>query len=194
MKVKICGITQLADARLCDQLGADYIGLNFVRRSPRFISFEKAKTIISELTYSRAVGVFVETDLREALEIARALQLAAIQVYYPVTQQIEDVEIIQAVPVHSEDSLSLMDNSSADYFLLDACKSGMFGGMGLAFDWSLLPGDKRKLFLAGGITSDNIEQALAQNTYGIDICSGVEKTPGIKDPEKLKTIFEKIRV
>ena len=191
MDVKICGITQLEDALLAESLGAKYIGMIFAKQSPRCISLAQAKLISDALTTAIPVGVFVEQDSDIITEIASQTGIKVAQVYQP-HGDLATVSIWEVLLSEQGFDQQRMQSSTADKFVLEASHKGEFGGKGLQFDWELLPEQRSNIVLSGGIGLDNIEQAMRQNTAVIDICSGVESAPGIKDQDKLKQLFTKV--
>ena len=199
-KVKICGITRPADAELAVALGADYLGFVFVPESPRYVTPEQARQVVESTTRrrddstTRFVGVFRNASRDEILRTIEAANLDMIQVHgswhprQPPTANRQPLPVIQAFNVQSE----LPDTSSdADYILFDTG-----GGTGRTFDWSLLASYPRTkpFFLAGGLTPDNVAEAIATaRPFAIDLASGVERSPGIKDHDKMKRLFEAIQ-
>ena len=189
-KVKICGITRAEDAELAIALGADYLGFIFVKESPRYVEHAPRTCGV------KRVGVFRGSTPDEIARIADEQQLDLVQVHdvgrasvradglKPVLR----LPLIRALHVHGE----LPDTSTdADYILFDTG-----GGTGRTFDWNLLAHYPRTkpFFLAGGITPDNVAAAIEKtNPYAVDVASGVEERPGIKDHRKLKAFFEAIR-
>ena len=181
-KIKICGITRQEDAALAADLGADFLGFIFVKSSPRYIEPEGARVVESS---SRRVGVFRNESAEEIARIAEIARLDFVQLHG--TQAFGGLPVIRAL--HVKDSLPPIDND-ADYILFDTG-----GGTGRTFDWSLVANYPRTkpFFLAGGITPENVEEAIAATQpFAIDVASGVERAPGIKDPDKLKRLFERI--
>ena len=191
--VKVCGITTLEDALFAEQCGAAYLGFIFVKSSPRYINPAQAKLIIDRLTQAKAVGVFVDSGMEDITALAQQIGLSAVQCYQPIECKMPGVQSIQAIKVEDSVDNALLHNPNADYVLLDASHQGKFGGQGLQFDWSLLPADRSRLFLAGGIKLENVETALAQQTYAIDVNSGVESSPGKKDHHQLQQLMTKVQ-
>jgi phosphoribosylanthranilate isomerase len=184
-KVKICGITRAEDAELAIELGADYLGFIFVKESPRCVTPERALEYGGSASALQRVGVFRNAHAEEILRIIEAAKLDMVQIH-------GDTEVpfptIRAFKV--EDKLPEITTDD-DYILFDTG-----GGTGRVFDWDLLSTyDRSKpFFLAGGITPDNVRDAIAKTSpYAIDVASGVEKQPGIKDHDKLKRLFEAIQ-
>ncbi len=207
-KVKICGITRAEDAELAVALGADYLGFVFVPESPRSVTPEQARQVIESTSRragavsttrrhddstTRFVGVFRNASRDEILPTIEVANLDIIQVHgswdsrQPPTANRQPVPVIQAFSVQNE----LPDtDTAADYILFDTG-----GGTGRTFDWSLLAAYPRTkpFFLAGGITPDNVAEAIARTQpFAIDLASGVESAPGIKDHQKMKRLFEAI--
>ena len=200
VKVKICGITNLNDAQLVAELGANYLGFNFYRPSPRYLEPKKAAKIIANLPEKMiTVGVFVDAGLKGISEVLRQCPLNMVQLHG--TESDEDcraaadlgVKVIKALPIKQPEDIQAARRYKTEAILLDAFHEKLYGGTGQRFDWSWIGQlSSQKVFLAGGITPDNVIKALAAGTYGIDLCSGVEKAPGIKDPDKMKKLFEEI--
>jgi phosphoribosylanthranilate isomerase len=199
-KIKICGITNLADARMAVELGADLLGFNFYRPSVRYIAPAAAAEIIAELPESVVtVGVVVNAGVAGIREIVRECPLEMIQFHGDEDNQQcliaadMGMTVIKALRVKTPGDIGKAIEYDTEFILLDAFREDLYGGTGEMFDWGWIravPG--KKIFLAGGISPGNIGQALAVGTYGVDLCSGVEKAPGVKDPAKMKLLFEKI--
>lgn len=195
---KVCGLTSAKDAKAAYDAGATYGGLIFILTSPRGVTYREAKEIVTEAPL-KYIGVFQNDDIDAIVFIVKEVGLNAVQLHGHEPQQYIndlraklplDVKIIKAVNIQQDTTtLPAMDYTHVDYYLLDGKK----GGSGEPFDWDLLQGiDLSNLFLAGGISSANIEAALSYQPLGVDINSGVENAPGQKDPIKLQQIFEKI--
>ena len=193
MKVKICGITRVSDAQLAERLGADFIGVIFAEQSPRRVDLATATQIGASLTSASLVGVFVEQDVAQVEETARCVGLAAVQLYRPPTRRPMDVDYIQAIRVRDSNSFDAMDALTPDYFLVDHYDENVMGGTGQSFDWSLLPSQLDKVFLSGGISETNARRAGELKPYALDVCSSIEREPGIKDPAKLERFFQEVR-
>ncbi len=205
MRVKICGLTRAEDAQAAHDLGAWALGFIFYPKSKRFITADAAKRIIAALPAARSVGVFVnQTD--EAISIATQAGLKGIQLHGDETS--DDLRrlraaftgiVIKALRPKTEAGLQAIADYKglADYILLDAAIGNEYGGTGHTGDWSLA--QKAAVFgipviVAGGLGPDNIAEAHAQtNPYALDLSSGVEASPGIKDPAKLQALFANIK-
>jgi phosphoribosylanthranilate isomerase len=192
VKVKICGITNLKDARQALEAGAAFIGFNFYERSPRYITPSAAKRIMQSLPKkAKAVGVFVNEKEGKMLAIVRQIGLSHVQLHgeespETVARLQRTIPVIKAVRVRksfSTSELSRYKNASA--FLLDGFDGRRRGGSGKSFRWDIARHAKRAghIFLAGGLTPDNLGEAIrSARPYAVDVCSGVEAKPGKKDP------------
>ena len=202
VRVKICGITNVEDALLACELGADAIGLNFYSKSPRCISPFTASKIIRKLPpFVSAVGVFVNWQAAAVTTLAKALGLAAAQLHGDeppqlVTEIAKKVSVIKALHLGKGSALPpFAKYRGATSFLLDAPHSGQYGGTGRSTDWSLAhtAAKSHRILLAGGLTPENVAEAiLAVRPYAVDVTSGVESKPGRKDPAKLNAFFEAV--
>ncbi len=200
VKVKICGITCLDDARQAMELGADLLGFNFYQKSPRYLSITQAAEIADQLpAYVQLAGIFVNAEQDYIRQAVRACHLEWVQLHgdedpaFCESLRSDSVKVIKALRVKDREDINRAQLYTTDAILLDAYHPESYGGTGLAFDWELIDHSPSRIFLAGGINPDNAAQAAELGVYGIDICSGVEASPGKKDHEKLKTLFENIR-
>jgi phosphoribosylanthranilate isomerase len=199
VKVKVCGITSLLDAEKSLDFGADMLGFNFYPPSPRAITPEKAHEIIVRLPHeSFNVALFVNTARENVAQVIAPEEKFADgrQVYRALQFHGEesadyclgwDLKVIKAFRLKEKVSLAALADFSADFYLLDSWSAG-YGGSGAAFPWEWLDGvDASKLILSGGLEVDNVAAAIKRiHPFGVDVCSGVEARPGIKDHEKLK--------
>ena len=201
-RVKICGITSAADARLAVDAGADALGFNFYRPSPRFIEPATAARIIARLPRRVVkVGVFVDEPAEKIREIAGAVGLDVAQLHgherpFRVRQVAAFRPLIKAFrvrPGFPPARLALYPAAAA--FLLDGFRPGLQGGTGMLFDWSLARRAARygTIVLAGGLRPENVVEAISRvRPYAIDVCSGVESLPGKKDPKKLRELMRQV--
>lgn len=195
-RVKICGITNLQDALLATEMGADALGFVFYKESKRCISCGDAKEIINKLPpFVIKCGVFVDEKWERIKEIRDFCKLDRVQVYAGDESLcgnfVPDITIM-AFRIRDRKDVETAKKSEA-FPLLDSYHEKMHGGSGTKFNWELLSDFGRPFMLAGGINTENIDSALKLNPYAIDIASGVESTPGKKDPTKMKEIFRKIK-
>ena len=198
-KIKICGITNLPDARLAVELGADALGFIFYPKSPRYIKVPDAANICNQLPpFVTKVGVFVD-ELEYEIEKALAeCLLTALQFHGdepPGFCQKFPAKSIKAIRVRDEDSLRAAAEYDVDALLLDTYTESERGGTGKTFDWSLALRAKETvappIILSGGLTTVNVQEAIRKvRPYAVDVSSGVEKEPGRKDPEKLRRFIE----
>lgn len=201
VRIKICGVTTPDDARFAAECGADAVGLNFYPKSPRFLSPPGAAAIVRELpAFTSAVGVFVGMPLRQACAVAFQLGLRALQTYSesPPTDDPFPFALIPSFRVKDAADLEGVRQSVAALkavgrapaaVLIDSFTEGIPGGTGRVAPWQLIRGFDPgvPLILAGGLTPDNVAEAIATvRPWGIDVASGVESAPGIKDPDKVR--------
>lgn len=198
MHVKICGTTNLKDALLSVELGADALGFIFNDKSKRFIQYGEANAIIEQLPQSvLKVGVFVNSSIIEVNSTADKIGLSMIQLHGDetpsYTKQIEK-PVIKSFRVDDKFDFALLNEYENCSFLLDNFFENEFGGTGKSFDWTLIPEElKDKIILAGGVSSKNIEEIFVNiKPQAVDLVSSVEKFPGKKDEEKLKEFFNMI--
>jgi len=199
-KIKICGITNLADGQLAVELGAELLGFNFYRDSPRYIEPLVAAEIIAQLPKKAVmVGLFVNAPNEYIRDVLGQCPLDMAQLHgnesnaYCRAVGGFGVSVMKAFRVKTPEDIDRAEKYDTELILLDAFREELYGGTGHTFDWSWIKTvSGKKIFLAGGIGPDNIRQVLAVETYGIDLCSGVEKEPGVKDPDKMKLLFKNI--
>jgi phosphoribosylanthranilate isomerase len=200
VKIKICGITSVDDAKLAIDLGADLLGFNLFPQSPRCVTFDQAEDIICQLpTFMDTVAVFVNPNPTEMKRFVEKGFFNWIQLHGDETPEFcrslswMNARIIKAIRVQSAEDIQKADAFPVDAILFDAFDKHLYGGTGKTFDWSLIKHLYRRVFLAGGITPENIIQALDLGVYCVDVCSGIESQPGKKDPQKMKLLFENAR-
>lgn len=204
-KVKICGITNLEDARLALDLGADELGFNFYVDSKRYIERRDAREIAMGLPADfRKVGVFVNETIESILQTVDLVGLDAIQLhgderyeFVTMLHRATEKEIIKAVRVSTESDLTYAMDFDAHCILLDSFSKSEYGGTGEQFDWTFAKHADVMfpyLYLAGGLTSENVAEAIRTvRPYAVDVASGVESSPGRKDVEKMKRFIEAVR-
>ena len=199
VKVKICGVTDPANARAAVEMGADYLGLNFYPGSPRFVTVQRALEIAAEVA-GRAplVGVFVDAPAPEVEEIAGRVGLDLVQLSGGEGPEFVAPFAARAIKAFRTGGLPPRKDLEAYGevwgVLIDAPHGTLYGGTGEAWDYGTAVGiENRRLFLAGGIGPGNARRAMAAAPYAIDVCSRVESAPGIKDLELLRRLFEEVR-
>ncbi|MHC4927641.1 MAG: phosphoribosylanthranilate isomerase [Planctomycetota bacterium] len=200
VKVKICGITNLEDAEAAIDLRADILGFNFFPKSPRYIEPEKAMEIIAKLpAHVDIAGVFVNAEPQTISALANPGMINWVQFHGDESPDFchqfkaWNLRTIKAVRVKDAASVKEAEAFQTSALLFDAFNPKLYGGTGETFDWSLVKNCPQRIFLAGGITPDNVQKALEQDIYGVDVCSGIEAEPGKKDQAKMKKLFENIR-
>jgi phosphoribosylanthranilate isomerase len=204
-RVKICGITNLEDAEEAVRLGAWAIGLNHHLESPRFCPPEVAAEIGAVLKRRcEVVGVFVNSRLDEVARAADEAQLTMVQLhgdegpaFCAEAARRTGCKVINALRVRSAADVRAAEAFRTDFHMLDAHQPGMQGGTGESFDWELAAGRRSEvpLILAGGLTPDNVSEAIAVvRPFAVDVASGVEASPGRKDPALLAAFFEGSRL
>ena len=200
---KVCGLTRAQDVKIVYENGALYGGLIFVEHSKRCVSLRQAQELVTAAPL-RFVGVFQNQEIDFIVKIANQLQLYAVQLHGVETeafitalrQQLpKNTQIWKAISVNTEtqSAVDFTDDLNVDRYIFDSQTANQQGGTGKTFDWSLIPENlKHKIILAGGISPNNVEQAIQQNCLGLDLNSGVESAAGVKDQEKVRLVFEKI--
>lgn len=201
VRSKICGITRVEDALAAVEAGADAIGLVFYAKSPRAVSIEQAKAIVAALPpFVTSVGLFVDMPRETLQALLREVPLGLLQ--FHGDESPADCEgfarpYIKALRVRADQDVARMmaPYSGACGILLDTFVEGVPGGTGAAFDWSLVPCEAGKpIILAGGLTPDNVAQAIAQvRPYAVDVSGGVEAAKGIKDAGKVKAFLQAVQ-
>jgi len=198
MKVKVCGITNIEDALMCEASGADALGFIFYANSKRYITPEDAQDIIKSLSpFTMKVGVFVNDPIDNINRIAAEIKLNAVQLtgeQAPNDLSKIFVPVIKTFRINSDFDFSIIGKYNNSAYLLDAFSSEEFGGTGKNFNWDLIPVQlKNKIILAGGISVDNIETIYRKiRPAAVDLSSSVEKAPGQKDKEKVALFFNKL--
>ncbi|HEY7498933.1 MAG TPA: phosphoribosylanthranilate isomerase [Vicinamibacterales bacterium] len=200
-RVKICGIRRMEDARLAVELGASAIGIVFWPSSPRFLEPECAVRLVDAVPpFVTTVGVFVDQPFEYVADVARQLKLGAVQLHGQeplATYAGSPVRVIKAVPVgdgvDAERAAAALPGDIT--VLLDAHDPIKRGGTGRTIDWSRAASiaRQRPVILSGGLHADNVHEAIGTvRPSAIDVSSGVELAPGVKDPDKLRSLFRAV--
>lgn len=205
VKVKICGITNWADARSACNAGADFLGFNFYTRSRRYIDPQRGKSIVRRLPKNVAsVGIFVNEPLDDLVRVARAAGVKYVQLHGDETpagvsrlrRMLGPVKIIKAIRVRrAADIRKAAQFRDACAILFDGFDPQRRGGTGKTFDWSFAArgNGRTRTFLAGGLTPDNVAEAIRiAQPYAVDVCSGVELSPGKKNRAKIKALMRAV--
>ncbi len=201
-RVKICGITRWEDAQLAVELGAAALGFNFYVPSPRYIDPAAARAIILKLPpMVTAVGIFAdEADDEHMARIAKQAGVMAVQIHGPKIPRLDGIlgefQRIRGVAVKNGFHAGTLRPFAGDVILLDAFDPKLLGGTGKSFDWALAREETRfaTIILAGGLTPENVGQAIREaRPFAVDVASGVEASPGVKDRSKLRAFFQEVR-
>jgi phosphoribosylanthranilate isomerase len=202
-KIKICGITREEDALVAAGRGADFLGFIFVPETPRHVEPERAAAIVAAVRRERErppqfVGVFRDASADYVRDVVSTVGLDLVQLHGA-----EGDDDVRSIGVRAVKSFRVGDtlpdttaHPSAEWLLFDTYDERRAGGTGRRFDWSLLAvyGRQKPFFLSGGLTPDNVAAAISLvRPDAIDVASGVESAPGIKDHEKLERLFERVR-
>jgi phosphoribosylanthranilate isomerase len=199
--VKICGITNLNDAHAAVAAGADLLGFNFYKPSPRYIAPERAREIIDQLPGSiLTAGVFVNEESPEVVKsIANTSGVKALQLHgdeSPDYCRALD-SVIKTFAVSAGFEIEQLEAYDVDAIMLDTKDNRLRGGTGRVFDWSIAQRVSRlvpKLYLAGGLSPENVGEAVAAvRPYAVDACSSLEERPGIKNHERMRVFVNKVR-
>ncbi|WP_189418397.1 phosphoribosylanthranilate isomerase [Cellvibrio zantedeschiae] len=201
MRVKICGITSVADALVAVNAGADAIGLVFYAPSPRAVSIEQARAIAASVgPFVTVVGLFVNADESYVRQVLANVDLHVLQFhgdesrefceqfqrpYMKAIRMRPDLDVVREISEHPR----------AAAILLDAYRPGVPGGTGETFDWDRVPNQSpRPIVLAGGLTAENVASAIrSTHVYGVDVSGGVESSPGKKDAHKVEQFIYNAR-
>ena len=200
-RIKICGITNIDDALMTIDAGADALGFNFVPDTPRYLKDTKAAAkIIEQLPpFITTVGLFVNAAPEVIQAIADECHLDMLQLHGDESPQFcrgLNRRVIKAVRVKDESSCSHLSDYRVSGYLLDTYVKGAMGGTGVVFDWRLAVKAKQygQVILAGGLNPDNVGASVQQvRPYGVDVSSGVEVSPGRKDPVKVQTFIRNVK-
>jgi phosphoribosylanthranilate isomerase len=201
--IKICGITSLEDARAAIDAGADALGFNFYKPSPRYITPQRAREIIEQLPESlMSVGVFVNEESQSVTDIANEAAITALQLHgdeSPAYCQalVADHFVIKTLAVSADFESRTVAEYKVQAIMLDTRDNVLRGGTGRVFDWSIARRVRQlapQLFLAGGLSPENIEEAVETvRPYAVDACSALEDSPGKKNHERVRVFIEKVR-
>lgn len=203
MRIKICGITNWADARRAVESGADFLGFNFCPASPRYVTPAKARRIVKRLPKRIApVGVFVNEPEAKVLSIARSVGLKYLQLHGDETPaQVARLQrafpVIKALRVKSPFRAAQAGRyGDAAALLFDGFDRHLRGGTGKTFDWKIArrASSRSRIFIAGGLAPENVAEAIhTAKPYAVDVSSGVESKPGEKDPARLRAFARAVR-
>jgi phosphoribosylanthranilate isomerase len=196
VKVKICGVTRPEDALAAVRLGADALGFNFWPRSKRYLPPAEARAIVRSLPpFVTAVGLFVDATVDEVRRAVDASGVVLAQLHGDETPELclaMPLPVLKAIRVADASALAQLASYEVRGFILDAPSEG-YGGSGKVLDWSLVAEVAREMpiVLAGGLTPENVAEAVRTvRPWAVDVASGVESAPGVKDEEKMRRFIE----
>lgn len=210
VKVKICGITSEEDLKMVCNMGADAVGFVVgVSSSPRNLTMEKAEKLIKLVpVFVKSVAVVVPKTIEEVSAVYERLKPNAIQIHgeevlnvQVLREKLSDTCLIKAVSVKSKETVdnTIKESKVFDAVLLDSCLPGKYGGTGMVHDWELSKNVReaihpKPLILAGGLNPENVKNAIQTvKPYAVDVSTGVESKPGVKDPEKVEAFIKNTR-
>ncbi|MDQ2918408.1 MAG: phosphoribosylanthranilate isomerase [Verrucomicrobiota bacterium] len=201
--IKICGLTNPGDARVCAEMGVHMLGLNFSPQSARRITVKRAEEVIGavrdDFPRLKLIGLFVDQPIDFVQNATEMLELDGVQLHGAETpefvRRVRAPFVIKALRVTAD--FSLTNPYDCDAILLDTWNPDQAGGTGETFDWSIaarLRPEIDRLILAGGLRPENVSEAIwAVRPFGVDVCSGVENAPGRKSEDKLRRFVEAVR-
>ena len=198
-KIKICGLTRPEDIDSVNEALPDYVGFVFAE-SRRRVTVPLAEALKRRLNPKiKAVGVFVNADPAEIARVAGGGSIDLIQLhgdedaaYIGSIKRLTGLPVIKAVRIQYREQIRAAQALPCDLLLLDTYQKGAYGGTGQTFDYGLIPPLHKPFFLAGGLSADNINDALCIGPYGVDVSGGVE-TDGVKDAGKIRELIRRIR-
>lgn len=200
VRIKICGMTRAEDAVAAAQLGVDAVGMVFHAKSPRHVSIEQARSIVAGLpAFVTVTALFMDPDAETVRQVLNQTRVELLQFHGRETAEFcrsFGRPYMKAVPMGGQADLAdyARRHAQAAALLLDSHAAGQQGGTGKAFDWSAIPRvDGPPLVLAGGLNPANVAAAIRMvRPYGVDVASGVERAPGIKDPNKMAAFVQEV--
>lgn len=199
-KIKICGITNLKDGIASVNLGTDALGFVFYRKSPRYVRPNRVTKIAAQLPpFVKIVGVFVNEPIESIRKIVDLCGIEVVQLHGTEPPEFCDAvnrKVIKAFRIKDSESMRNLSDYKVSAYLLDTYVKGIPGGTGARFDWDLAVEAKKygRIILAGGLTPANVSEAIKKiQPYGVDVSSSVEKSPGIKDHDKIRKFIEAVK-
>ncbi|HEX6649291.1 MAG TPA: phosphoribosylanthranilate isomerase [Pyrinomonadaceae bacterium] len=200
--IKICGITNVDDALAAIAAGADALGFNFYRPSPRYVTPQTAREIVAQLPSTvLTVGVFVNEESQSVTRIANEAGVTAFQLHGDESptycRELADRYVIKTLAVSRDFNVQTVKAYEVEAVMLDTRDNTLRGGTGRVFDWSIAAEVNKavpKLFLAGGLSPENITEAIETvQPYAVDACSALEDKPGRKNHERMRAFVELAR-
>ena len=199
-RVKMCGMTRIEDIEYAAHLGVDALGFIFYQKSSRCISIDQARSLLESLPpFIDSVAVLVNPEVEFVTRLINELPIHCLQFHgdeSPDFCQQFSKPFIKAIHPHSPEHIGscMNDFKGAQALLLDTPSASVRGGSGLSFDWQIIPKNLPKPYiLAGGLNEFNVKEAIKSvHPYAVDVCSGIEVAPGIKDPLKMKRFIKRL--
>ncbi|MEN1727592.1 MAG: phosphoribosylanthranilate isomerase [Pseudomonadota bacterium] len=197
IRTKICGITRAEDIALCAEVGVDAIGLVFVEKSPRYVSTDQAAMLVREAPpFVTRVGLFMNAEAEQVEDVLARVAIDVLQFHgnesAAFCKQFSR-PWIKALALNRSDDQTFAEYAEADALLLDAHAGSTMGGSGESFDWSAIPDLPRPWILAGGLNPDNVAEACRiARPHAVDVSSGVESRPGIKNDSLVQRFFNAV--
>lgn len=199
-RIKFCGMTQIQDVQHAIDLGVDALGFVFVKNSPRNLTIKQAQELVEEIPpFVMRVGLFMNAEIAYIQDVLNNVKINLLQFHGEENQEFcrqFKVPYLKAVPMASTASVSdfCLNYPSATGFVLDSHATGKMGGSGKKFAWERIPSELgRPIILAGGLTSDNVAEAVqVARPYAVDVSSGIEVAEGIKDIDKMKHFIQEV--
>ena len=199
-QIKFCGINKQADLDYAVALGVDAVGLVFVEASPRYVDIDTAQALSHKADrLIKVVGLFMDASHDFVVRVVKQVHMDYIQFHgteSPDFCRSFSLPYIKAIPMADNLQAGKMiaeHRNTTDILLLDGHRTGESGGRGIAFDWNKLPKLDTAIFIAGGLTPDNVGQAITQcRPQGVDVSSGIESAAGVKDPAKMKAFVDAV--
>jgi phosphoribosylanthranilate isomerase len=197
--IKICGITRPSDLAAAVEAGVDAVGFVFAE-SPRRLTADAARRLVMKLPpHVLRIGVFVDENPSEIARVAAAAELDRIQLHGfedPMIRELIGTRVLKAFRARDPGVLDEIPMWGADTFMLDSWSANSPGGTGATFDWSIAKkaASLGRMIMAGGLTPENVGRAIAEvRPFGVDVSTGVETSPGIKDPAKIRAFVDAVR-
>ena len=198
-RIKFCGIRSPEHAKFAEDLGVDAIGMVFVPDTPRFIDLQTASAICDSTgPFINRVGLFVNPSADEVMDVLAEVDLDVLQFHGEEAAEFCEsfgFPYLKAVRVQSADQVieAAQTHARASGLLLDSHSSRAQGGTGETFDWSLIPQVDKPILLAGGLNPENVAQAIAKvKPYAVDVSSGIESAPGLKDADRMRAFVSAV--
>ena len=198
--IKVCGLTNREQVKDCVDLGVNWLGFNCYPQSKRYILPEKIRELLDVVpVYVKTVGVFVNESVQKVNQIMEYTGMQLVQLHgdeSPGYTNALNYEYIRTFRVSEDFQPNQISHLPMNYFLLDSFHPNFYGGTGKSFNWQIAKKTKKfgRLILAGGLSPENVQEAITiVRPFGVDVCSGVESVPGVKDLKRVATFIAAVR-